>query len=301
MNSNNSRKYAIALGYFDGLHLAHMSVINKAVGYASDGLIPAVLLFDKHPSEVITGKKVPQLLQNEKRDELLKSKGVEPLYICFNNIKDMSPEEFVRDILIKKLHAGALICGYNYSFGKNSSGDAAVLGKLAEKYNLELTVCPPFSLNEEEVSSTKIRNAVAEGDIEKANRMLGYPFMFSSEIFTGDRRGRLLGAPTINQYLPEGLTVPRFGVYASEVFFDGRKYTGVTNIGSRPTFDGGSFRSETYIIGYSGDLYGRTVEVHLHSFIRPEKKFPDADTLKMQIAEDVKAAEKTFLKKNKKI
>lgn len=299
MNSN-SRKYAIALGYFDGLHLAHMSVINKAVGYAADGLIPAVLLFDKHPSEVISEKKVPQLLQNEKRDELLREKGILPIYIGFNNIKDMSPEEFVKEILVRKLNAGAVICGYNYHFGKNSAGDASLLGELSEKYNIRLTVCPPFSLNGEEVSSTKIRKAVANGDIEKANAMLGFPFMFSSEIFTGDRRGRLLGAPTINQYLPEGLTVPRFGVYASEVFFEGRKYTGVTNIGSRPTFDGGSFRSETYIIGFCGDLYGKNVEVHLHAFIRPERKFPDAYTLKKQISEDVKAAEKIFLKKNKK-
>ncbi len=298
--NNKAGKYAIALGYFDGLHLAHKTVINEAVKFSSHGFIPAVLLFDKHPRSVISGECVSFLLQKEKRDEMLKQMGVEPLYIAFNDIKDMSPEEFIRDILIKKFSAGALSCGFNYRFGKCGSGDPMVLTELSVKYNLELSVCPAFTVDGEEVSSTKIRNAVKDGDMEKASDMLGFPFMYSSVIFTGDQRGRLLGTPTINQFLPEGLTVPRFGVYASKVYFDSKEYTGVTNIGYRPTFDGNSVRSETYILGFSGDLYGRTVEVHLHKFIRPEARFPDADSLKNQIAKDVESTEHYFFEKNEK-
>lgn len=300
MNGNNRKKYAIALGYFDGLHSAHMAVINEAVKCSRDGFVPAVLLFDVHPRNAVSRDKVSFLLQREKRDEMLEKSGVQPLYISFSDIRHMSPEEFVSEILVKKFNAGALCCGFNYRFGKNAAGDAGVLKDLSQAYNIKLTVCPPFTMDGEEVSSTKIRKAVADGDIESANKMLGHPFMYSSEIFTGDRRGRLLGAPTINQFLPDGLTVPLFGVYASKVYFDGYEYEGVTNIGSRPTFDGDSVRSETYILGFSGDLYGKNVEIHLYKFIRGERKFPDGDSLKAQIAEDVKVAEKYFFEKNKK-
>lgn len=300
ISNNNDKKYAIALGYFDGLHSAHKAVINEAVNCSRDGFIPAVLLFDAHPRNVISQADVSFLLQTEKRDKMLEDIGVQPMYISFSDIREMSPEEFVRDVLVKKFNAGALCCGFNYRFGKNGTGDAGLLKDLTQIYGIKLTVCPRFTIDGEEVSSTKIRKAVSCGDIELANRMLGYPFMYSSEIFTGDRRGRLLGAPTINQFLPEGLTVPRFGVYASMVYFDGFEYSGVTNIGLRPTFDGVSVRSETYILGFSGDLYGKNVEVHLHKFIRGERKFADADALKAQISQDVKAADLYFSEKNKK-
>ena len=135
--------------------------------------------------------------------------------------------------------------------------------------------------------------------METANEMLGFPFTFSSEIFTGDRRGRLLGAPTVNQYIPAGLIVPRFGVYASRVYAEGREYVGVTNIGSRPTFDGESVRSETYILDFSGDLYGKNVRIELYEFIRDEKKFPDGDSLKAQIALDVQSVTRYFENKRR--
>ena len=128
--------------------------------------------------------------------------------------------------------------------------------------------------------------------------MLGFPFSFTSEIFTGDRRGRLLGTPTVNQFIPRDITVPRFGVYASRVHFEEKSYIGVTNIGARPTFDGKSVRSETYILGFSGDLYGKSVEIELYKFIRDEKKFPDADALKKQISLDVQAVSDYFSEKN---
>lgn len=298
--NNTDKKYAIALGYFDGLHIAHRAVINEAVRYSDYGFIPAVLLFDAHPRSVLNNENVSFLLQKDKRDSMLNSLGVVPLYVAFDEIKDMSPEEFVREVLIGRLNAGAVCCGFNYRFGKNGSGDPSELERLAGDYKLMLTVCPPVSAGGQEVSSTAIRNAIKEGNAEKAAEMLGYPFMFSSEVFTGDRRGRLLGAPTINQFLPEGIAVPRFGVYASKVYFDNKEYTGVTNIGSRPTFDGGSVRSETFILDFNGDLYGREVEVHLYSFIRPECRFPDALSLQEQIAKDVEAARIYFLEKNEK-
>ena len=291
--TDNSVKteYAVALGFFDGLHRAHRAVLEGALTIAREqGLKPAVLLFDQHPRTVITGDAVPALLQKKRRNEMLEGMGLTLFFVSFKDIKDMSPREFFEEILIKKFRAGALSCGYNYNFGKRAQGNTEALRELCEERGLSLRVCPEFTLGGSTVSSTEIRKALENGEIEAANEMLGFSFGFKAEVFTGDQRGRLLGAPTINQYIPEELIVPKFGVYASRVYFDGREYTGVTNIGARPTFGKGSVRSETYIVGFSGDLYGREVEIELKSFIRGEKKFPDADTLKAQIEEDVKAA-----------
>lgn len=289
-----TKKYAVALGYFDGLHTAHMAVIKEAVNAAADKLIPAVMLFDKHPRSVLYGDTVPCLVQQEKRQEKLASAGVVPLTVSFEDIKDMSPEEFVEEILVKKFNAGVVVCGYNYRFGKNGTGDNKRLTSLCSAVGIKTIVCSEFTLLGENVSSTKIRSLIKDGDIEKANLMLGFPFGFSSEVFVGDRRGRLLGAPTINQFLPENLQVPLFGVYASRVYMNEKEYIGVTNIGSRPTFDGQSVRSETYIIGFEGDLYGKTVYVELYKFLRKEQKFDSADALKEQIAEDVVLTQRYF-------
>ncbi len=295
--TDNSVKteYAIALGYFDGLHRAHGTVLRSALDTARlTGLEPAVLLFDEHPRTALTGDAVPSLLTKEERDERLRKMGFTLLFISFKEIMNMSPEEFVRKILCERYPAGALSCGFNYNFGRNASGNTALLRRLCAEREIALSVCPEFTLKGQTVSSTDIRKALKDGEVEKANEMLGFPFGFNASVFTGDQRGRLLGAPTINQFIPEELITPKFGVYASKVYFDGKEYVGVTNIGARPTFGKGSVRSETYIVGFSGDLYGKSVRVELYSFIRGEQKFPDANTLKAQIEADVESAKKHF-------
>ena len=294
---DSKKKYALALGYFDGLHTAHTAVLKETLKLSGNGLLPAVMLFDEHPKKVLSGENVPFLLQKNRRDGIIDDMGIIRLNISFEKIKDMSPREFV-EMLVNQ-NVGEAVCGYNYRFGRKASGDVGTLRELCGEYGIGVTVCEKYLSEGEEVSSTVIRNAVAQGDMEKAERMLGFPFGFCSEVFSGDKRGRLLGAPTINQYLPEGIVIPRFGVYAAKVFFEGKEYIGVTNIGSRPTFDGRSVRSETYIIDYSGDLYGKSVETQLFSFLRAEKKFGSADALKEQIALDVKSTQ-TFFEKSKK-
>ena len=295
--TDNSVKteYSVALGFFDGLHSAHKAVLEGALTNALRlGLTPAVLLFDEHPRTVLTGDAVPSLLTKSERDERLRKMGFTLLFVSFKEIMNMLPEEFVDKILCERFRAGALSCGYNYNFGKSASGNTEILGKLCKERGIVLSVCPEFTLNGQTVSSTEIRKALENGDTERANGMLGYAFGFTAPVFTGDRRGRLLGSPTINQYIPGELITPKFGVYASRVYFDGREYTGVTNIGARPTFGEGSVRSETFIVDFSGDLYGRDVRVEIYSFIRGERKFPDADALKAQIEEDVMSAKKYF-------
>lgn len=287
----NNKKRALALGYFDGLHIAHQKVLSAALEQQKNGLTPAVLLFDRHPASVLTGRQVPRLLTDEDRDALLSSMGILPIKLCFAELKDLTPEAFVEEILCGRLSCAFVSCGYNYHFGRGGTGTAALLQALCAGEGIAVSVSPQVTLEGEPVSSSAIRRAVAEGETEKAAAMLGRPLMFTAPVFTGDRRGRTLGMPTINQYLPEGFVTPAFGVYASVTDVSGRRYPSVTNIGDRPTFGGGTVRSETHIIGFSGDLYGKTLRVELLSFLRPEMKFVSADALREQIARDARRAE----------
>lgn len=287
-------KRAVALGYFDGLHIGHADVLGKALGASRDGLTPAVMLFDAPPSEVVSGITVPRLMTDFERDRILEAAGFELLRVSFGDIRDMSAEEFVKSVLVEKFNAAEVYCGFNYSFGKNGAGSSETLKELCANYGIDVLVSGEVQSNGEQISSSAIRGYIENGEIERANEMLGYSFGFTSPVFSGDHRGRLLGAPTINQFLPEGLVTPKFGVYASVAEVDGKLFPGVTNIGKRPTFDGASMRSETFILGFSGDLYGRSVTVRLVSFIRGEMKFSSADALKEQIVRDERnAAKKT--------
>lgn len=289
---NETKKRAVALGFFDGLHTAHLAVLNKALDKKREDLVPAILIFDKHPNEVLTGKKVKSLMTSDKRDEMLISLGFEILRLRFEDIKDMSPVKFVEEILVNKFNAGYVCCGFNYRFGKDGEGNCDLLRKLCRENNIEVGVCGEIKICGKTVCSTAIREAAQNGDMKTVMLMLGRPLEFCTSVFSGDKRGRLLGAPTANQYLPENFVIPKFGVYASAVELDGVVFPAVTNIGNRPTFDGVSLRSETYIIGYEGNLYGRFIDVKLYDFIRSEMKFSSFDELKKQIQLDAKQAEK---------
>lgn len=289
---NDSKKRAVALGFFDGLHTAHLAVLNKALEQKKNGLVPSILIFDRHPLEVLTGREVKRLMTAEKRDEMLIRLGFEIIRCRFEDVMDMPPARFAEEILVGKLNAGFVCCGYNYRFGKNGRGDSELLCKLCAAKGIDTGVCSEVTVNGKTVCSTAIREAATQGDMETVRLMLGRPLEFCTSVFSGDKRGRLLGAPTANQYLPENFVIPRFGVYASVVELDGKEYPAVTNIGNRPTFDGVSLRSETYIIGFHGDLYGRFIDVKLYSFIRSEMKFSSFDALKEQIAKDAAEAER---------
>ncbi|MCH5199096.1 MAG: riboflavin biosynthesis protein RibF [Oscillospiraceae bacterium] len=289
---------AAALGYFDGLHLAHIKVISAALKEKENGLSPCILLFDESPAKVLAGINVPKLISNEDREAFLRGMGLEIIKIKFSEIKDESPEKFVSCELKARLGIAFISCGYNYTFGKNGAGNAKTLNNLCNTYGIGLSVCGEVTKNGETVSSTAIRNAVKSGDMKKAVNFLGRPLSFVSPVFSGDSRGRLLGFPTINQYLPEDFIVPKFGVYASIAEFDGKKYPAVTNIGSRPTFGGENPRSETHIIGFSGDLYSRNIRIGLIDFIRGEKKFPSAENLILQIENDAQTAYNMLINSN---
>ncbi len=286
----NNEFSSVALGFFDGLHPGHRSVLRNALSHRADGLTPGVMLFDKPPFEELTGKKVARLLTDEARDKILTDSGFSLFNISFSEIRDMSPKAFVRDILADRFSARSVSCGFNFTFGKNGEGNTDTLISECEKCGISVHIADRVLYNNDVVCSSAIRRYISDGEIEKANNMLGYTFGFTAPVFHGDRRGRLLGSPTINQYIPQGLVVPKFGVYASFVDIDGKLLSGVTNIGKRPTFDGESLRSETFILGFNGDLYDKSITVYPIEFIRGEMKFSSAEALKEQISKDERTA-----------
>ena len=288
-------KTAVTLGSFDGLHKGHIAVIACAFEMQKKhGLLPLVLLFDKHPMLTVSGKAPDMILQPALRDELIAQTGAGRRIVSFREVRDMSCREFFEKILIEKLNAGGVCCGWNYRFGKNNEGGIDELRALCTEYGVELMITPPVDLDGKPVSSTRIRQAVENGDIPLANAMLGREFRYKLTVVDGQHRGRLIGAPTINQRFEDGFVIPRKGVYASATLVDGVLYPSVTNIGLRPSFENEDFRSETCILGFSGNLYGQEIEVRLLEYLRDEIKFGSVEELSAQIKADAEKSEEIF-------
>lgn len=289
------KKTAVTLGSFDGLHKGHMKVIACAFEMQQKhGLLPLVLLFDKHPMLMVSGKAPDMLLQPVLRDELIAQTGAGKRIISFRDVKNMSCREFFEEILINRLNAGGVCCGWNYRFGKNNEGNSEKLRELCEEYGVEFKMTSPVDHNGDPISSTRIRQAVESGDIALANAMLGREFRYKQTVVDGQHRGRLIGAPTINQRFDEGFVRPKKGVYASVTVVDGKEYPSVTNIGLRPSFENEDFRSETCILGFSGNLYGIDIEVRLLAYLRDEIKFGSMEALSEQIRKDAEKSKEIF-------
>lgn len=287
-DGNNANRTAVALGNFDGMHVGHMAVLEAAKSFESEGLLPVAVLFDEHSLKAITGKAPAMLMTVTERNRIINENGLRIETLVFNEIRDLSPSDFVEKILVGRLGAAAVCCGYNYRFGKGASGTAQMMSEICGRLGLKCRVSGEVDVDRCAVSSTKIRGFIENGEIEKANKMLGRPFGFSSRVIDGDKRGRVLGFPTINQIIPEELAMPRFGVYQSVVTVNGEKFKGVTNVGRRPTVGTEKILSETHILDFDRDIYGENVDVRLIKFIRPEKKFSSFDELARQIKSDAK-------------
>lgn len=286
---------AVALGYFDGLHIGHREVIKAAGG---QGLRLAAFSFE--PDGVI--KPGGRLQTRQDRLDTFKSMGVDDVISPpFSEIKHITPEEFVRGVLFEKLGARRVSCGFNYRFGAGAQGDAQMLSKLCGELGMECAVAEPVSVEGETVSSSAIRAALSKGDVTLAAAMLGRLYGYSLTVVGGQRLGRTLGAPTINQYFPDDFYLPKFGVYASVAHIEGHvPMYSVTNIGVRPTVRSDCPLSETWIPEYSGNLYDREVRVELVEFRRPEQKFESIDRLRNAIHRDGEFSRDVFLKKIKR-
>ena len=262
----NNVKKALALGDFDGMHKAHQTVITGAENVTIYCVNNRFSLLQKSIFE----KRYPNAV-----------------FADFEQIKNYPGQEFIEKILIGKFNAGMILCGFNFRFGRNAGWTAMDLRKYLEKKEIWVRILEHLDFEGEPISSTRIRKAVSDGKIEKANKMLGYNFTYESQVIHGDRRGgALIGYPTINQHLPQGLIVPKFGVYESRTFVGGKQYKSFTNIGVRPTWRVDIPLSETHIFGFDGDLYDENIRVELVRYLREEKKFSTIEEVRAQLDYD---------------
>lgn len=291
----------IALGTFDGLHLGHTDVINTARDYAErNGLKLAVFTFSNHPLALIRPDLVPvRIISAEEKIKLLESFGVDYLInIPFTeDFAALSPDEFLEKLAC--FNYRCLVVGENFTYGFLGSGKTETLERSGRKNGFDVIVRPLVKMNGNVVSSTGIRNLIQAGHIEYANRMLGRAYAITGKIVHGEQRGRKLGFPTANIELLHGeMAVPAPGVYAVTVSIEGSIYEGMGNIGNNPTFnDVEHARLEVNLFNCSGDLYGKTMSVQFHKYIRAEKKFSGVEELCRQIEEDKKAIKTYFLNK----
>lgn len=283
--------HAVALGFFDGVHVGHRAVLQRTLDEASAGYTPAVFTFDTLPKFEAVGR----LSDDAETAAVLERMGFSEWIVApFATLRDLSPDAFVRDVLCGALGAKAVVCGSNYRFGKGGAGDAALLSELGERYGLSVAVLPSVLADGEPISSTRIRAAVAAGDLLTANRLLGRAYTIHAPVIDGQHLGRTFGTPTINQPLSTDQVLPRFGVYASAVIVDGRVTYGVTNIGVKPTVGGTVPLAETWIPEFQGDLYGQEVPVMPICFLRAEQTFSSLDELREQIQADGEAVRRLF-------
>lgn len=275
---------ALALGAFDGLHRGHMAVIGAAAA-AMPGAA-GVFTFAESPGGS------PALLTPRDKLALLEEAGIG--WVCaprFEDLRVMGAEDFFFRVLVERCGAAALFCGEDFRFGRGAAGDVGFLQRLCSQAHVALTVVPPVTQDGEKISSTRIRAAVAAGDIPLANELLGRPFGYTLEVIHGNHIGAGLGTPTINQAMPAHFLLPPFGVYASRVEMGEAAYYGVTNIGVKPTVGSDRVLSETWMPDYAGDLYGKEVRVLLLAFLRPERRFASLHELREQIGRDAARAQ----------
>ncbi len=287
------RPSAVALGAFDGLHIGHSRVIGSA---RKEGLLTSVFTFQD--DLIREEKRAPRLLSQRRKMALLEKMGVEQCWIAaFSEIRDMSAEEFMEKILKGVCRAEVVCCGRDFHFGRGGKGTSDMLKEFCRENGIEARVAEPVLFLGAPVSSTRIREAAAEGKMEEAAALLGRPFCLDTPVVHGRQLGRTLGVPTINQPIPEDFVLPRFGVYASVVTICGKAYYGVTNIGVKPTVGADAPLSETWMPDYRGlELYGDTVITELIAFIRPEQKFGSIRELQENIFRDRISAKKVIYK-----
>lgn len=277
---------AVALGAFDGLHIGHRAVIRPAV---ESGLRSVVFTFRDNPAALLGGR-VRYLTTVEERLRILESWGVDTVIMPdFSEMAGLSAEAFL-ELLFADLSAKELFCGADFTFGCGAAGNTETLYAACKARDAALHVIPAVTRNGERVSATRIRNALERGDAEEAAALLGRPFGFELEVVHGNRLGRTIGIPTVNQPLPADFVLPRFGVYASAVQIGETEYFGVTNVGVKPTVGSDRVLAETWIPDFSGDLYGRTLRLELLGFIRDERKFASLEELREVITENAVTA-----------
>ncbi|MFN4165855.1 MAG: bifunctional riboflavin kinase/FAD synthetase [Ferrovibrio sp.] len=291
-----------AIGNFDGVHLGHRALIAAARAQAENagGRPVAVMTFEPHPRRFFVPSAPPFRLDAlETKARILEGLGVNAtLALPFDaQLAAQSPQDFVDHMLARDLGLSHVVVGYDFTFGKARSGNTDLLRELGARHGIGVTVVSAQGDYErgdaEAYSSSRVRKLLEAGDLAEANRLLARPWEIIGTVEHGDKRGRELGYPTANVALTD-FQVPKFGIYAVRCEVDGQRYDGVASLGIRPTFDQTDVKLEVYLFDFSGDLYGRSMRVEFHAFLRPELKYEGPEALKRQIALDVVEAKRAL-------
>ena len=292
----NERKI-FALGFFDGVHLGHQALLAQCRRLASEGNCrAAAVTFDIPPSAMLQNLQPNMINTGDDRVALLRQYGMEEVVVYKTTRQTLSMpwQDFLRDL--ENRGAAGFVCGEDYRFGQKGEGSAQILQEFCREKGLPCVVVPEQTMDGKRISSTHIRTLLEKGELEQANRLLGHPHILTGEVVPGKQLGRTIGIPTANLHLPEGLLIPRFGVYACKVTVEGTEYMAVTNIGTRPTVGGENVTVEAFLPDFDGDLYGKTLTLAFHKFLRPEKKFSSLPELQKEILKNTQQTRNFFEK-----
>lgn len=292
---SSGKPLALSLGMFDGVHLGHQSIISELKRIASEkNLESAVLTFWPHPRLVFNPNEDLKLLNTlEEKAALLENFGIENLFLkSFDEeFRNLTGEEFVKQILVEKLNVKHLIVGHDHVFGKNRSGNFQLLEKLAPELGFEVEQMEAVNIYNNNISSTKVRNALLEGNIKDANLMLGYNYSLTGTVVHGKKIGRTIGYPTANIEVDSLKLLPKKGAYIVEVLFEGKVYRGMLSVGTNPTVNGEKLTTEVYILDFNEDIYGKEITVKFRDFLHEEIKFEGLEKLIERLDEDKRLTE----------
>lgn len=286
---------ALSIGIFDGVHIGHQSIIKKLNAIARrKNLESAILTFWPHPRTIFNPDDDLKFLNTiEEKIYLLEKKGVQNLFLkeFDEEFRNLTGEEFVKQVLVEKLNVKHLIIGHDHTFGKNRSGDFSLLQKMSSEYDFEVEQVEAVDFKDKHISSTQIRNALLEGNVKEANEMLGYVYSVSGKVVHGKKIGRTIGYPTANIAADPAKLLPKKGAYIVDVFVKNKHYKGMLSIGTNPTVNGNSLSTEVYILDFNGDIYDEIISVNFRDFLHDEIKFESLEKLIERLDEDKKLTE----------
>ena len=286
-------KKIYALGFFDGVHLGHQALLESCRRLAAErDCQTAAITFEKHPKALFLSTPPALINSIEARKALMRSCGMEAIRVLPVTRESMAQpwQDFLEGLCADG--AAGFVCGDDFRFGHKGEGNAEKLQAFCEEKNLPCVIVPEQTMDGIRISSTHIRQLIEHGEMETVAKFLGHPHILGGEVVHGRHLGRTIGVPTANVLIPDGVAVPKLGVYACTCVIDEKNYVAVTNIGSRPTVDGHQVRAEAWILDFKGDLYDRRIVLRFHKFRRSEQKFGSLEELKAQIRIDAAEAYK---------
>ena len=294
----STEKVVFALGFFDGVHLGHQALLKACVELAARlGVQTAAITFENHPQSLFSNAVPPLINGLQDRYQLLRHYGIDQIH-PFPVTREVMSTNW-RDFLDELMQRGAVgfVCGDDFRFGHRGEGNGERLQEFCAQKGLPCVIIPEQTMDDTRVSSTYIRRQIEEGDMATAVRFLGHAHILTGEVTSGRKIGRKIGVPTANLTIPEGVVVPKYGVYACRVELDGKPYCAVANVGTRPTVGGHRITVEPWILDFDGDLYGRSITLEFHRYLRSERKFDSLEELRGEIQKNAAQTREFFEKK----